>query len=99
VKQREERGGFVVDIHNAIKSCGPAVVNSTTGGNGNFMSRPQKIHPPLKADFNKALAAVAMGSGRGKRAALSLQRNPQKPPTELEARSAAPTPTPPDKKP
>jgi hypothetical protein len=54
------------------------------------MSRPQKIHPPLKADFNRALAAVGMGSGAGKKAAIELQRNPQKPPSELKARSAQP---------
>ena len=61
------------------------------------MSRPQKIHPPLKVDFNRALAAVGMGSGAGKKAAIELQRNPQKPPAELKARSAPP-PSPPEKK-
>jgi hypothetical protein len=51
------------------------------------MSRPQKIHKPIKGAFNNILAAVAMGSGKGKRAA-----------TELQTRSAnivkASTPTP-----
>jgi len=39
------------------------------------MSRPQKIIPPIKGDFNSILAAVAMGSGKGKRAALKLARS------------------------
>jgi hypothetical protein len=38
------------------------------------MSRPQKIIPPIKGDFNRILSAVAMGSGKGKRAALKLAR-------------------------
>jgi hypothetical protein len=38
------------------------------------MSRPQKIIPPIKGDFNSILASVAMGSGVGKRAALKLAR-------------------------
>ena len=38
------------------------------------MSRPQKIHPPLKGDFNSILTAVALGSGKGKRAALKLAK-------------------------
>jgi hypothetical protein len=54
------------------------------------MSRPQKIHPPLKVDFNRALAAVAMGSGKGGDAAKDLQRNPQNP-SELKA-SNTPSP-------
>jgi hypothetical protein len=37
------------------------------------MSRPQKIHKPIKGDFNNILAAVAMGSGKGKRAASELR--------------------------
>jgi hypothetical protein len=53
------------------------------------MSRPQKIHPPLKVDFNRALAAVGMGIGKGREAAKELQRNPQKP-LELKARNAPP---------
>ena len=39
------------------------------------MSRPQKIIPPIKGDFNNILTAVAMGSGKGKRAALKLARS------------------------
>jgi hypothetical protein len=30
------------------------------------MSRQQKIHPPIKGNFNNILAAVAAGSGTGK---------------------------------
>jgi hypothetical protein len=32
------------------------------------MSRPQKLHKPLKGDFNSILAAVAMGHGTSKKA-------------------------------
>jgi hypothetical protein len=38
------------------------------------MSRPQKIIPPIKGDFNSILTSVAMGSGVGKRAALKLAK-------------------------
>ncbi len=38
------------------------------------MSRPQKIIPPIKGSFSGILSAVAMGSGKGKRAALKLAR-------------------------
>jgi hypothetical protein len=34
------------------------------------MSRPQKIHKPLKGGFDQILGAVALGKGRAKRAAL-----------------------------
>ena len=37
------------------------------------MSRPQKIIPPIKGKFNDILAAVAMGRGKGKRAAIELR--------------------------
>jgi len=40
------------------------------------MSRPQKIIPPIKGTFNEILSSVAMGSGKGKRAAKELARNP-----------------------
>ena len=43
------------------------------------MSRPQKIHKPLKGGFVNILAAVAMGSGNGKRVAKQLQRKASKP--------------------
>jgi hypothetical protein len=33
------------------------------------MSRPQKMHKPLKGDFNDILAAVALGKGKAKRVA------------------------------
>ncbi|MGD0206366.1 MAG: hypothetical protein ABSC89_02000 [Verrucomicrobiota bacterium] len=38
------------------------------------MSRPQKIIPPIKGEFNNILRSVAMGSGVGKRAAIKLAR-------------------------
>jgi hypothetical protein len=38
------------------------------------MSRQQKIIPPIKGSFNSILGSVAMGSGKGKRAALKLAR-------------------------
>jgi hypothetical protein len=44
------------------------------------MSRPQKIIPPIKGSFNNILKAVAMGSGKGKRAAISLSKKPAEPP-------------------
>jgi len=37
------------------------------------MSRPQKIHQPIKGNFDNILAAVAMGGGKGKAAAHMLQ--------------------------
>jgi hypothetical protein len=44
------------------------------------MSRPQKIHPPLKGNFNNILAAVAAGKGKGKVAAEKANRSlPVKP--------------------
>jgi hypothetical protein len=43
------------------------------------MSRPRKIHPPIKGDFNSVLGAVAMGSGKGKKAAVELHANRSKP--------------------
>ena len=62
------------------------------------MSRPRKIHKPLKGSFNEVLAAVGMGSGPGKRAAKELQaapgKLPQPEPVELQARNAG---TPPKK--
>ena len=36
------------------------------------MSRPQKIHKPIKGAFNDILAAVAMGKGRAKRVAPKI---------------------------
>jgi hypothetical protein len=38
------------------------------------MSRPKKMHEPLKGGFNQILSAVAMGSGKGKSAAQALAR-------------------------
>lgn len=38
------------------------------------MSRPQKIHLPIKGDFNNILAAIAMGGGAGKKAAQKLAK-------------------------
>jgi hypothetical protein len=36
------------------------------------------MHKPLKGAFNEILAAVALGSGNGKRAARRLQSHPTK---------------------
>jgi hypothetical protein len=33
------------------------------------MSRPQKIHPPIKLGFDGVLGAVATGKGKAKRVA------------------------------
>jgi hypothetical protein len=46
------------------------------------MSRPQKFHKPIKGDFNNILAAVALGTGAGKRTASKLERakRSEKPP-------------------
>jgi hypothetical protein len=55
------------------------------------MSRPQKMHKPLKGGFNEILAAVAMGRNSGKKAAKELQATPAKP-AALEARDAGPAP-------
>jgi hypothetical protein len=44
------------------------------------MSRPQKMHKPIKGKFNNILAAVAMGSGKGKTAAHALQIRKHAPP-------------------
>lgn len=38
------------------------------------MSRPQKIHAPLKGSFNTILSAVALGGGAGKKAAIKLAK-------------------------
>ena len=44
------------------------------------MSRPQKIHPPIKLDFNSVLGAVAKGQGNAKRVAPKLVRASPNPP-------------------
>ena len=41
------------------------------------MSRPQKIHKPIKGAFNQILGAVAMGEGKGKAAARKLAQAKQ----------------------
>jgi hypothetical protein len=38
------------------------------------MSRPQKMHKPIAGGFNEILSAIAMGSGKSKRAAQALAR-------------------------
>jgi hypothetical protein len=38
------------------------------------MSRPQKIHPPIKGAFNNILASVAHGTGAAKQAAQKAER-------------------------
>jgi hypothetical protein len=46
------------------------------------MSRPQKIHKPIKARFNEILAAVAIGQGTGKATVnklLAQKKQAQKP--------------------
>jgi hypothetical protein len=43
------------------------------------MSRPKKMHEPLKGGFNGILSAVAMGSGKGKSAAMALARKKASP--------------------
>ena len=47
------------------------------------MSRPQKIIPPIKGDFNSILTSVAMGRGVGKRAAIRLARSKAGPQPKL----------------
>jgi hypothetical protein len=42
------------------------------------MSRPQKMHKPIKGKFNNILASVAAGAGKGKQAAEKLARYPIK---------------------
>lgn len=34
------------------------------------MSRPQKIHKPIKGGFNNILASIAGGTGKAKRTAI-----------------------------
>ena len=52
------------------------------------MSRPRKMHKPLKGGFNEILAAALMGNGEGKKAAIELQRKPVKPPEQGEKTEA-----------
>ncbi len=40
------------------------------------MSRPQKIHKPIKGAFNNILASIGAGTGRGKKAAERPARRP-----------------------
>jgi hypothetical protein len=40
------------------------------------MSRPQKIVPPIKGTFTDILTSIAIGSGKGRRAAKKLAQNP-----------------------
>jgi hypothetical protein len=37
------------------------------------MSRPQKMHKPLKGGFNEILSAIAIGDGKGKKTVLMLR--------------------------
>ena len=37
------------------------------------MSRPQKIHKPIKGAFNDILGAIALGAGKGKKTAVALR--------------------------
>jgi len=38
------------------------------------MSRPQKMHTPIKGTFNSILASVAAGTGKAKRMAKKAER-------------------------
>lgn len=42
------------------------------------MSRPQKIHPPIRATFRQILGAVATGTGEGRKAAKKLAADASK---------------------
>ena len=53
------------------------------------MSRPKKMHAPLNGAFNNILAAVAHGTGSGKRAAEKLAHTHSKP-SEIQANRAKP---------
>ncbi len=44
------------------------------------MSRPQKIHPPIKGAFDKILEAIGDGKGLDKRAQHKTASRPSKPP-------------------
>jgi hypothetical protein len=43
------------------------------------MSRPQKIHKPIKGEFNNILASVAEGTGASKGKSVEAQRAVDKP--------------------
>jgi hypothetical protein len=43
------------------------------------MSRPQKIIPPIKGTFNGILTSIALGSGKGKKAAVKLAKKADEP--------------------
>ena len=43
------------------------------------MSRPQKMHKPIKGKFNDILAAIGEGTGQGKRAAGKAAREHGRP--------------------
>lgn len=42
------------------------------------MSRPRKLHKPIKLDFNSVLGAVALGTGTAKRAAKNAMKQAAK---------------------
>ncbi len=44
------------------------------------MSRPPKIHKPIKGAFNNILASIAAGTGKGKKVATKSERHPTKSP-------------------
>ena len=50
------------------------------------MSRPQKIHPPIKGAFNDILAAIGTGAGKAKKAAQDRERAAEKKRQEEEKR-------------
>jgi hypothetical protein len=47
------------------------------------MSRPQKIVPPVKGSFQGILTSVALGSGAGKKAAITLAKGNAAPPNPI----------------
>jgi hypothetical protein len=42
------------------------------------MSRPQKVHKPIKGAFNNILASIGVGTGKAKQAATKAQHKPAK---------------------
>lgn len=46
------------------------------------MSRPQKIHKPLKANFSDVLWTISLGEGNGKKTARALKARKEDAATE-----------------
>jgi hypothetical protein len=62
-----------------IYSRAYTVKSKTTG----FMSRPRKMHKPLKGGFNEILAAALLGTGKAKLMANERQRSTAQPPPPI----------------